>query len=235
MIRLPTLLSIVCAGLVVQGCDSSPRIADDMHPLLTDPKKRHPITVVADTPTLDVPAWSAGARGETPLQLDVMRFMVRYRQEGRGPLNAWVSSNGEHDRAVAARLRMIRAAAREVGVEPGALRIRSRAADGQRHVTLAYDRIAAEGPACGDWSENIANNRDKLPHANFGCASQRNLAAMAARPTDFIFSAPEVERGAERRSGDYRTFTRAGASSGGASPSTGSAAATTGPGPASSN
>lgn len=212
-------------AVVAQGCDKSPRIDDNSHPLLTDYSKRHPIVVVADSPTLELPLRGEHGAGEPPVHLDAMRFLLKYRQEGKGPLTVWLPSHPAEQRAVASRMRMLRNVAQQSGVPTSAIRVRERPTYmGQQHaMTLSYERIAAVGPACGDWSENIANNPDKLPYANYGCASQRNLAAMVARPTDFIFPAPEVARGGDRRAADYRTFTKSGASSGAPSSSATSA------------
>ncbi len=73
-------------------------------------------------------------------------------------------------------------------------------------MTVSYDRIAAIGPTCGDWSSDAGRNRDGIPYANFGCASQRNLAAMAANPTDLMFPARETERTSITRGQDTKNF-----------------------------
>ncbi len=229
--RVCAALAFVLAGMVAQGCDTSPRIADDDHPMLTDPRKRHPIVVVADTPTLDLALADDPYMARPPVHLQAMRFMTKYKQEGKGPITVWVQSSPGNQRLIAARLKMLRSVAHQAGLHPEALRVRERprAAEYRGAMTLSYDRVAAVGPACGDWSENTANNPDKLPYANFGCASQRNLAAMAARPTDFVFPAPEVERGGEKRSSAYKSFTNS--SAGGAASGAPSAPATAPPAP----
>lgn len=228
--------ALMFAGMAAAGCDKSPRVADELHPMLTDPKKRHPIRVVADTATLNLGATSDTSR-EAVMHLDATRFMTKYMQEGNGPLDVWVGSGSA--RLVAARLRVVRSAAREAGVPASAMRLRewARSRGPVQAVVLSYERVIAEAPVCGDWSEDTANDREKLPYPNYGCASQRNLAAMVARPSDFIHPAPEVARGNERRGNDYRTFAKgqsAGASSGsgGAQPAAASAAAPSGAAPA---
>ena len=229
--RVLAAAAVVLAGLVTQGCDTSPRIADADHPMLTDPRQRHPIVVVADTPTLDLASASDAVTSRPPAHLEAMRFMSNYKREGKGPITVWIEPGSGHRRTTVARLNTLRSVAHQVGLPSDVLRVRerSRMADYRKSMTLSYDRVAAVGPACGDWSENTADNPDKLPYSNFGCASQRNLAAMAARPTDFIFPAPEVERGGEKRSSAYQSFTKSsagGASGGASSPATASPAPT---------
>lgn len=52
-------------------------------------------------------------------------------------------------------------------------------------VSLVYMRQTAVTEQCGDWSRNLANDSDNELYPNFGCAAQKNLAAMVAKPEDF--------------------------------------------------
>jgi pilus assembly protein CpaD len=72
--------------------------------------------------------------------------------------------------------------------------------DGQSAMTLSFDRVAALGPEhCHDWSDDMARRPEVGPWRNYGCAAQRNLAAMVADPTDLVAPRPEAPRGSERR------------------------------------
>jgi pilus assembly protein CpaD len=51
---------------------------------------------------------------------------------------------------------------------------------------ITYIRYVAESPACGDWSDNLGRSASNTPPANFGCATQRNIAAMVADPRDLL-------------------------------------------------
>jgi pilus assembly protein CpaD len=65
---------------------------------------------------------------------------------------------------------------------------------------MTFVRHAAEGPDCGRFPANLADEPKNLPFANLGCSSQRNLAAMVANPQDLL--APRTEqtaRNAARR------------------------------------
>ena len=55
---------------------------------------------------------------------------------------------------------------------------------------LNYPRMAAEAGPCGLWPEDIGPTsegyRQNKPYWNFGCATQRNIAAMVANPADLV-------------------------------------------------
>ena len=59
-------------------------------------------------------------------------------------------------------------------------------ADGSNDVRINYIRYEAQAPSCGDWSTNLAETSANLTSPNFGCATQKNLAAMVARPGDMV-------------------------------------------------
>ena len=51
---------------------------------------------------------------------------------------------------------------------------------------ITYIRYVAESPACGDWSDNLGRTASNTAPNNFGCATQRNIAAMVADPRDLL-------------------------------------------------
>ena len=193
---------VALLGSAIAGCDT-PRVADSLHPRLTDPSKRHPITVVAETATLDVAIGSLPKGSEARAYVETTRFVRNYGYEGRGDLTIAVPSGSRH--RASARLGQINLAAHRAGVPSNRVRIVQKPG-GLDTITLSYDRIAAIGPTCGQWGSDITRNPDNLPYENWGCASQRNLAAMTANPTDLMFPANERARGSETRASDAKNF-----------------------------
>lgn len=196
-------LAMVClVGTALTACDT-PRIADEVHPRLSDPARRHPIVMVAETATLDLDSGGLDKGSEARAFVETTRFVRNYRYEGRGPLNIEVPRGGGG--AVSRRINNVRLVAYRNGVSPERMRVVRKAG---RHgvVTLSYDRIAAIGPTCGDWSEDVSRNKENLPYPNFGCASQRNLAAMTANPTDLMYPASESIRGSDGRAAAHKSF-----------------------------
>ena len=75
----------------------------------------------------------------------------------------------------------------------------TRGARGHAPIRLAYLRYVAEGPECGDWPTNLADERRNLPLPDFGCAQQHNLAAKIANPADLLEPRTMAPADAERR------------------------------------
>ena len=200
LLRLATgsvTMGLIATGL--SGCDHA-RIPDEVHPRLTENKRRHPITVLAETATLDIAVPAQGKGSDARVYVEATRFLRNYRHEGRGPLIIAVPRSS----GAGQRVQVVRAAAYRNGIAPERIRVVSKPGHGS--VTLSYDRIAAVGPTCGDWSEDVSRNRENLPYPNFGCATQRNLAAMTANPTDLMYPANEAPRGSDTRAADQKNF-----------------------------
>lgn len=215
---------LVCLALaaapLIAACDK-PRLRDDMHPLLSDPAKRHPIGIAADTATIALPPVTGEPGSRSQDMVATMRFLRRYRQEAQGPLV--VSVPRHRGPGIERRIEDIRRVARMTGIPSERIKIASVGESGGM-VTLAYDRLAVAAPVCGDWSEDVTINPENIHYPNFGCASQRNLAHMIANPTDVVFPANETPRRSDDRGTSWQKF-KSGAGSGGGSSSGGSSAA----------
>ena len=88
-----------------------------------------------------------------------------------------------------------------LGVPPNAVSIRGyHPRDPRQFATLrlSYPRITAEAGPCGVWPDDLGPSvKNKVyvenkPYHNFGCASQRNLAAMVDNPSDLVQPRPET-------------------------------------------
>lgn len=53
-------------------------------------------------------------------------------------------------------------------------------------VRVVVSRMNAGVPGCPDWSRDEAHEFDSNTSSNYGCAVNRNLAAMVARPEDLV-------------------------------------------------
>lgn len=198
-------VSVLAFALI--GCEAS-RVPDQMHPLLTDPSKRHPIGIADDSVLLDLPPVSGDPAERSRDTIAAMRFMRKFKQEGRGQLVVSVAAAERRQWGVERRLDEVRRLARVVGVAASRMRFTDKAHPQSigAAVTLSYERLAVVPPVCGDWSENVARNPENLPYPNYGCASQRNLAAMIANPTDVVFPAEETPRLSDNRAAAYAAY-----------------------------
>ena len=67
-------------------------------------------------------------------------------------------------------------------------------------IRLNYPKISAVAGPCGLWPEDLGpsiNNKsyfENKPYYNFGCANQRNLAAMVDNPSDLRAAAAAKRR-----------------------------------------
>jgi len=66
-------------------------------------------------------------------------------------------------------------------------------------IRLTFIRYVAEAPPCGDWSTNLAFSAGNTLPPNFGCATQRNLAAMVSDPRDLLTPDTSGQTDAQRR------------------------------------
>ena len=156
-----------------------------------DFRERHPVVITDATRVLDVPVGQGDARLPEGTRETVLGFLARWRAESEGVIqvsrpvgaaNAGTAANAANE--VAELFNM-------AGV-PAGLVVRSTypvASDAVAPVRIAYTAVAATVADCGLWPEDLASkeqNHDNRNYHNFGCATQKNLAAQLANPTDLL-------------------------------------------------
>ncbi len=60
-------------------------------------------------------------------------------------------------------------------------------------IRVVVSRMRADVPHCPDWSRDSSNEFESNASSNYGCATNRNLAAMIANPADLVRGAPGTE------------------------------------------
>ncbi len=60
-------------------------------------------------------------------------------------------------------------------------------------IRVVVSRMSAAVPHCPDWSRDSSNEFESNTSSNYGCATNRNLAAMIANPADLVRGAPGSE------------------------------------------
>jgi len=171
------LLAVSVLALGVTGCGH--RVDGGETAALTQPlqtvEQRHPIEIEKAHTSMAL-VTPAAARGLNTYQKERVRhFVGLWRNEGAGKIE--VAGN---DRAALGDLRDILI---EAGVPVGAVAI-TRYDANQPGVKVSFARYIAEGPKCGAWHENLAENPNNDFYGNFGCSAQHNMAAMIANPRD---------------------------------------------------
>ena len=79
-------------------------------------------------------------------------------------------------------------------------------------IKLSYPKISAVAGPCGLWPEDLGPNlwdtgyTENRPFHNFGCANQRNLAAMIDNPADLEQPRPEAPAYTLRRNAGFEKY-----------------------------
>ncbi len=137
--------------------------------------QRHPIEIEKAQAhlTLQTPV---NAHGLNTYQQEKLRhFIAVWRNEGYGKL---IVSGNNREALSGVRDILVERVVPVGAVQVGAYGL------GQPGVKISFARYVAEGPACGKWTKNLADQKDNQNYGNFGCAAQHNLAAMIANPKD---------------------------------------------------
>jgi pilus assembly protein CpaD len=198
-----TALIVCSVVLALAGCkhdDTQGKVAGWA---LVDPEQRHPI-IVSQQPEVMTLHVSKGTGGLSPQQrAQVLGFADSSRASDAGNSRLVISAPSGTPNEVAAMNAVgeIRTLLSDRGFAESSIQVEVYHHDGggDAPVKVSYLRYVAEGPQCGHWSENLANNPNNLPHPNLGCANQRNLAAMVINPADLLGPRTMGDRSSDRR------------------------------------
>lgn len=191
------------AALAVAGCRPDEPGTQVAGWNLLEPSQRHPILVSREPATLKVGV-SRGSYGLSPSQrADVSAFLAKYRatDAGNSKLVIAVPSGSPNEVAAMQVVAEVRHLIGEFGFDPSSIHVQ--AYHGERNpqppIRISYLRYIAQGPECGDWPTNLANEPANVAYPNFGCATQRNFAAAVANPADLLGPRGETSRPDDRR------------------------------------
>jgi pilus assembly protein CpaD len=159
----------------------------------TDYRMRHPITVSEAPRTLQL-FIGANRNSLTPMQrAQVLAFAESWKSEATGGVLIDLPTGTSNAPAAVSASHEVQSILAATGVPPGAMRVRGYPAGPASlgTIKITYPKITAQAGPCGVWPEDIgpSYNRDYFENQqywNFGCASQRNLAAMVENPADLV-------------------------------------------------
>ena len=158
-----------------------------------DYRHRHPIAVTEADRSIVVFVGRGRGGLSGPQRTDVMGLANIWMSEGTGAIIAEVPIDTANSRAAAASYQEIRSVLMAGGVPSRAITLRHYHPDDPRAlpaIRLSYPKISAVAGPCGLWPQDLGPNIDNVaynenrPHHNFGCATQRILAAMIDNPAD---------------------------------------------------
>jgi pilus assembly protein CpaD len=202
----PLLGALVGLSAALGACQQTTEIVTASVP--TDYRLRHPIAVTEGNRSIVVFVGHARGGLAAPQRNDVMGLAQTWVREGTGAIVADVPVNTANARAASATYRDIRSVLAAGGVPSSAIILRQYQPEDVRTlptIKLSYPKISAVAGPCGLWPEDLGPSvqntgyNENRPYHNFGCATQRNLAAMVDNPADLEQPRPETPAYTPRR------------------------------------
>jgi pilus assembly protein CpaD len=182
-----------------------------------DYRLRHPMAITEANQSIVVFV-GRGRGGLTAEQrADVMGVAQSWMRVGTGTINVDVPVGTPNARAAADSAREIQATLGIAGVPPRAISQRPYHPGDPRHlaaIRISYPLMKAEVGPCGLWPEDLGPSIhnpsyfDNKDYYNFGCAYQRNMAAMVADPSDLVQPRPETPAYTERRHEGFQKYSK---------------------------
>ncbi len=178
---------------------------------LVEAAHRHPIVVTQHPAHLTVRV-VRGSPGLSPHQRsEVLGYLNHYRSgDGNGRLTISVPNGSPNEVAAMNAVSDLRLLLSDYGLDERRVLIQPyhSAREPQPPIRISFDRLIAEGPTCGNWSANVADDGRNLPYPNFGCATQRNFASQIANPADLLGPRTMTPAIAERRDSVWEKFVK---------------------------
>jgi len=183
---------VVGYGLLVCGCNTDQQIAGvpDVPP---DYRMRHPITITEAERTLQVFIGANRSALTAVQRAEVLAFAQTWKSEATGGVVIDLPTGTSNEHASADALREIQSILAATGVPPNSMLMRTYQAGARTLATvrITYPKITAQAGPCGVWPQDVGPsfNREYFENQqywNFGCANQRNLAAMVENPADLV-------------------------------------------------
>jgi pilus assembly protein CpaD len=180
-----------------------------------DYRQRHPIAIQEADQSIVIFVGHARGGLSASQRADVMGLAQTWLREATGAINADVPVDTPNARAAADALREIQALLAAAGVPPRGLVVHQYHPDDPRllpPIRLTYPKISAVAGPCGVWPEDLGpsiKNKsyfENKQYYNFGCAYQRNMAAMIDNPSDLVQPRPETPPYTARRSEAFEKY-----------------------------
>jgi pilus assembly protein CpaD len=180
-----------------------------------DYKHRHPIALQEANHSIAIFV-GQGRGGLTSQQrADIAGLAQSWQREGTGAITASVPTDTPNARAAADAYREIRAVLTAGGVPSHAITMQPFHPEDPHMlaaIRVGYPRISAVAGPCGLWPEDLGPNimdpeyNENRHYYNFGCATQRNLAAMIDNPADLEQPRSESPAYTPRRSAAFEKY-----------------------------
>ena len=180
-----------------------------------DYRLRHPIAIQEADRSVVIFVGRARGGLSAEQRADVMGLAQTWLHEGTGAIVADVPTGTPNARAAESAFREAQAMLSAAGVPPNGVTVHHYHPNNPRQlatVRLSYPRISATAGPCGLWPDDLGPSiKDRgyienKPYYNFGCAFQRNMAAMVEQPSDLLQPRPETPAYTARRTEGFDKY-----------------------------
>jgi pilus assembly protein CpaD len=213
--RMLRLFGALCGiSVVLSACtDTTAEIVTARVP--DDYRQRHPITIQEANRSIVIFLGQARGGLSASQRADVIGLARIWVSEGTGAIVADVPADRSNARVAESAFREVKALLAASGVPSRGIVSRRYHLDdpgAQATIRLSYPRIAAVVAPCGQWPEDLGPSikdpgySDNKPYYNFGCAYQRNMAAMIDNPSDLVQPRPETPAYTARRTEGFDKY-----------------------------
>jgi pilus assembly protein CpaD len=166
----------------------------------SDVRQRHPIAIKEGPRTVELFIGERRGTLNGSQRAEVLSFAAEWRREATGGILIDVPAGTSNAGAAASAAREVRAILAAAGVPADAVQQREVRPHSQAKLVtlrLHYPRVMADAGPCGLWPHDLGPTYDRehfenRQYWNFGCAQQRNLAAMVENPADLVQPRSEV-------------------------------------------
>ena len=195
-------------GACTAGADLTASVPEDY-------RLRHPIAIHEGDRSVVVFVGQGRGGLSASQRADVMGLAQTWLREGTGTIIADVPVGTPNARAAADAFRQVRALLAAAGVPPRGIVVRRYQPDDPRTfatIRLSYPKISAIAGPCGLWPEDLGPSIrnpgyfENKSYFNFGCAYQRNLAAMVENPSDLVQPRSETPAYTPRRTAAFEKY-----------------------------
>ncbi|NLR98555.1 CpaD family pilus assembly lipoprotein [Rhizobium sp. P38BS-XIX] len=202
---------LILTAAAISGCAAS---QDRMttSAINDDYRQRHPIVLMNKEHNIDIPVAASDRRLTIGMRDTVRGFVQDYRAHASGTIEILAPRGSVNSAAASALRQQIRRELVANGIRSGVIAESSYAAGDYGDaapIRLRFAATTATTNTCGQWPEDLSDNAfDNQNYYNFGCASQSNLAAQVANPTDLVAPRAVSPIDTDQRAkviNDYRT------------------------------
>jgi len=195
------LAAVVLVGLPLAACKSDRVITGSVPTSVED---RYPIGVVPARTKLDLNADGHGL--SRPDKAMVEEFILGWRRRGTGGLEVMAPIGTANETEAVSVVEEVKEIVYAYGMPVDSVHVTGyRTTLYEAPVRLAYERMITT-LECGAWPTNAAANHQNRPYENFGCATQKNLAAIVEDPRDLEGPRTMTPRSGSRRDTVYDKY-----------------------------